>query len=463
MTIPNNQSLRTHFLPALMLAFLACCGMLTAHAANTPDEAPRPTLAEDNVLDRIVAVVNDEIILQSDFYQAIYAIEQQYKDAGEQLPPFGILQEQVMNRLIMTKLQVDRAQEQGIRVSQSDVFDAIERIAADNNLTLDGLRDQIIREGGDYGAFQRDIADQLIIQQLRDQVVHSSVQITDSEVDNLLKDPNFNAPQVHLAHIDIQLPNGATASDIQKAEEKAAQVMQALRGGMAFHRAATQYSDAQDALDGGDLGWVSLGEIPPDFAQLLQSLNTGDVSEPLHAPGGIQIFKLYERRDNTRDVVEQWHVRHILISPSELLSPAQARDKAVSIYQQLQEDPSAFIDLAKRNSSDKSTANIGGDLGWIQPQQLDSQSMQVIMAMQKGAISRPVETRQGWHIYQIEDKRQADITDETERMRARAAIGNRKAEETYDDFLRQLRSQAYIDVRIPSLRDLDGYSDANPW
>lgn len=445
---------------ALFVFLLAFALVPPAHAqflsGATPGDADD---GQPQMVDRIVAVVEEEVILQSDLDQAMQSVQQQYASSPEQLPPHDVLERQVLNRLILMKLQVQHAQEQGVRVSQNDVSNAIGNIASGNHMTPDQLRQAVSQQGGSFAAFQRNVAEQVMVQKLRDQVVQSSVQVTDAEIDNMLKDPSFSAGQVHLAHIEINLPNGASSEDIDKAKAKAEKAEQAINSGMDFSAAAIRYSEAQDALDGGDLGWRGLNEVPPGFADMVKKMQPGDVTPPLRGPSGFHILKLVDRQNSDRDVVTEYRARQILIKPSELVSPEQARKKIQDIYQQLTKDDKDFADLAKENSDDDTSANIGGDLGWFQLQDHGEAIANALQGLEKGEVSQPFQTQAGWDIVKLEGKRQSDVTDEMQRQRARMAIGNRKAQQAYEDFLRQLRSSSFVDIRIPSLRDPDQAQD----
>lgn len=442
---------------ALLILLLAFVSVPSAHAQFLSGAAPGDS--SDTRIDRIVAVVEEDVILQSDLDQAVQSVQQQYASNPGQLPPHDVLQRQVLNRLILMKLQVQRAQEQGVRVSQSDVSNAIGNIASGNHMTPDQLRQAVSQQGGSFAAFQRNVAEQVLVQKLREQVVQSSVQVTDAEIDNMLKDPSFSAGKVHLAHIEINLPNGAGPDQIAQAKTKAEKAEQAINGGMDFNAAAIRYSEAQDALEGGDLGWRGLNEIPPGFADMVKKMQPGDVTPPLRGPSGFHILKLIDRKTQGRDVVTEYHARQLLIKPSELVSAEKARKEAQDLYQKLIKDPDSFAKLAKKHSDDDTSANIGGDLGWIQLQEHGQAIADVLQNLKDGEVSKPFQTPAGWDIVMLEGKRQSDLTDEMQRKRASMAIGNRKAKQAYEDFLRQLRSSSFVDIRIPSLRDPDQAQD----
>jgi peptidyl-prolyl cis-trans isomerase SurA len=435
------------FAPLLLALAIA----LPAHAQLlTPASAPA-----SQPLDRIVAVVDEDVILQSELDQAVASVQQQYAAHPEQLPPQQVLQKQVLNRLVLMKLQIAKAQEQGIRISDADIDQAVAAVAAQNKLTPEQLRNEVERSGESYEAFRKQLGDQLMVQRLQQSVVQSSVTITDSEINNLLSSPTYRAGEVHLAHIQISIPGGADAAAIQASAEKAQQALDAIKGGMDFNAAAIRYSDAPDALDGGDLGWRKLDEIPPAFAETLASMKPGDVSAALRGPTGFHIIKLIGQREPSKQIVTEFHARQILIKPSELVTPAQAEQKARDLYERIVDKHEDFAKLAKEDSDDDTTANAGGDMDWF-PQQAWGASIAAQLAnLKDGEVSNPFQTQAGWHILQRLGTRQSDQTVELERNEARQAIGNRKAEQAYDDYLRDLRANAYVQIVAPELRDAD--------
>jgi len=437
---------------ALLLFAIAAVAVTPAHAQLLPQASQPDTTSGVQPLDRIVAVVDDGVILQSELDDAVHAVQQQYASNPGQLPPLNVLQRQVLDRLILMRLQVNKADEQGIRVSDAEVDQAVAGVAQQNHLTTDQLRMAVQQSGSSFAAFRHQLAEQLIAQRLHDSVVRDSVQITDSEINNLLASPSYKAGEVHLAHIQISVPSGATASDIQNAEAKAAEAIKAIKGGMDFNAAAIRYSDAQDALDGGDLGWRRMDEIPPAFTDTVAAMKPGDVTPALRGPTGFTILKLVGQREPQRQVITEYHARQILISPSELVTPAQAEQKAQELYQQIVNKHEDFAKLAKSDSKDDTTANAGGDMGWFAKDAWGAEIAQQLNTLKPNEVSHPFQTEAGWHILQLLGTRQADRTDEIARNQARQAIGNRKAEQAYEDFLRQLRSQAYVRVLVPELR-----------
>ena len=437
---------------APLLSILVFALALPAQAQLLPS-AGAGASAPSNTLDRIVAVVNEDVILQSELDNAVRSVQQQYASQPGQLPPLNVLQQQVLDRLILMKLQLQKADDQGVHVSDADVDQAVAAVAQQNKLSADQLRAEVERTGQDFASFRQQLSDQLTVQRLHQSVVHDSVSVTDSEIDNLLASPSYKAGEVHLAHIQISIPSGADAAAIQAAATKAEQAEAAIKGGMDFHAAAIRYSDAPDALDGGDLGWRRMDEIPPAFADTVANMKSGDVSPALRGPTGFHILKLVGQREPSKQIVTEYRARQILIKPSELVTPAQAQQKAQELYEQIVDKHADFAKLAKDNSNDDTTANNGGDMGWFAQQAWGTTIAQQLGQMKVNDVSHPFQTDAGWDILQLVGTRQSDVTVQAERDQARQAIGNRKAEQAYEDFLRELRANAYVHVLVPELRD----------
>ncbi|MEI7035820.1 peptidylprolyl isomerase [Fulvimonas yonginensis] len=445
---------------ALLLLALVAATALPAQAQLLPQAQQDATASGTQPLDRIVAVVDDSVILQSELDDAVRLVQQQYAGNPGQLPPLDVLKRQVLDRLILMKLQLAKADEQGIRVSNDDVDRAVAAVAQQNHMSPEQLRAAVEQSGQSFAAFRSQLADQLVVQRLHDSVVRDSVTITDSEINNLLNSPTYKAGEVHLAHIQISIPAGGSAADVQAAQAKAQQALDAIKGGMDFNAAAIRYSDAQDALEGGDLGWRRLDEVPPAFADVVASMKPGDVSPALRGPTGFHILKLVGQREPSRQVVTEYHARQILIRPSELVTPEQARQQAQDLYDRIVNKHEDFAKLAKEYSKDPTTANAGGDMGWFQRDQWGGTIAQQLAQLKDGEVSQPFQSEAGWHILQLEGTRKSDVTDETERNQARQAIGNRKAEQAYEDFLRGLRADAYINILVPELKNPDARDKA---
>ena len=437
--------------------------LLIAFAVMFPAYAQllTPNAQASQPLDRIVAVVNDDVILQSDLNDSVRTVEQQYAGHADQLPPMNVLNQQVLNRLILMRLQVQKAQDQGVNVSDADVDQAIKGVAQQNKLSPEQLRVEVERSGASFTAFRQQLADQITVQRLHQSVVQSSVSVTDSEIDNLLSSPTYKSGEVHLAHIQISIPGGADAAAIQTSQAKAEKALAAIQGGMDFNAAAIRYSDAADALDGGDLGWRRMNEIPAAFADTIETMKPGQVSAALRGPTGFHILKLIGLRKADRQVVTEFHARQILIKPSDLVTPAQAEQKARDLYNRIVTKHEDFAKLAKEDSKDDTTANIGGDMGWFKQDAWGQIIASKLGELKDDEVSQPFQSQAGWHILERLGTRQSDQTVQIQREQARQAIGNRKADQVYDDYLRDLRSNAYIKILVPELRSADDQAAAN--
>lgn len=439
----------------LAASFLAA--VPPAHAQLMPSAQPTPGNMSigNGSLDRIVAVVEEDVILQSELDEAINAIVRQYASNPGQLPPKDVLARQVLDRLILMRLQVQRANDQGIRVSDQDIDQAAGNVAQQNKMSLDQLRAAVEQDGFSYAAFRQQLSDQLIAQKLHESVVRDQVTVTDTEVNNLLASPTYKAGEVHLAHIQISTPAGGGANDIAQAQAKAEEAIKAIKGGMDFNAAAIRFSDAPDALDGGDLGWRRLDEVPPAFADAVATLKPGETTAALRGPTGFHILKLVDTRQPGRQIVTEYHARQILIKPSEIVTPEQAEKKAQDLYTRIVDKKEDFAKLAKDESKDTTTANNGGDMGWFAKDAWGQAIGAQIDQLKDNEVSHPIQTDAGWIVLQRLGSRQSDLTDQLQRDQARQAIGNRKADEAYENYLRELRSTSFVDIRVPELKDPD--------
>jgi peptidyl-prolyl cis-trans isomerase SurA len=441
-----------------VLAAALVAAVPTAHAQLMPQAQPAQAggaAVGNGSLDRIVAVVDDDIILQSELNEAINAIVKQYANNPGQLPPQDVLARQVLDRLILMKIQVAKANDQNIHVTDQDVDAAVANVAQQNKMSPEQLRAAVEQDGMPFASFRQQLSDQLLTQKLHESVVRDQVTVTDAEVNNLLASPTYKAGEVHLAHIQVSTPAEGGAGDIAQAQAKADEAIKAIKGGMDFNAAAIRYSDAPDALEGGDLGWRRLDEVPPAFADAVSSLKSGETTAALRGPTGFHILKLVETRQPGRQVVTEYHARQILIKPSEIVTPEQAEKKAQDIYTRVADKHEDFAKIAKDDSKDTTTANAGGDMGWFQKDAWGQAIAGQLDGLKENEVSKPFQTDAGWIVLQLIGTRQSDVTDESQRNQARQAIGNRKADEAYENFLREQRSQAFVDIRVPELKDPD--------
>jgi peptidyl-prolyl cis-trans isomerase SurA len=427
----------------LITAFAFAAAALAAphvlHAQGLPAEP----------LDRIVAVVDEDVVLKSELDTQVNRVMAQYANSPQQLPPRDVLEHQVLERLILQKLQLTRADSNGVKISDAEIDQALTGLASQNKMDLSQLRQAIQSQGMDYEQFRRSVRDELIVQRLRQRVVQSRVQVSDAEVDTLLKNGALHRGQLHLGYILISVPDGATPDQIETAKKKADETKQQIDGGMDFAAAAIRYSDAPNALEGGDLGWRNADELPPAFADASDSMKEGQVSAPIRGPNGFHIIKLLGKKDaNAAQLVTEYHARHILFKISELVSSEQAQKEAADARARIVggED---FAKVAKDKSQDTATARLGGDLGWFSGDAYGTRVAAMIKDMKPNEITQPFQTDAGWHVMQLEDTRSTDKTSELQRDQAKNMIFQRKAEDEYESFLRQIRSEAYVEVRLP--------------
>ena len=434
-----------------MNKLLATLILLLALAAPFAQAQLMPT----EKLDGIVAVLDGDVILRSELERQVATVQAQYANNPQQLPPRAELERQVLDRLIMSKLQVARADETGIRIADSEIDQTLSQIAAQNRMDVDQLRQAITRQGMSWEQFRHNVHDESLIQKLRQRVVQSRVQVSDTEIELLLKNGGVQRGQLHLGHIQITLPDGASPEQIAAAQAKAEDVARQIRDGMDFAAAAIRYSDAQNALDGGDLGWRSYDELPPAFAEIAEKLQIGQSAPPVRGPNGFHIIKLIERREATSDLVTEYHARHILVRITEIVSAAQAEKTIRDLRARILAGED-FAKLAKEFSNDTGTANLGGDMGWFVKGAYGSKIGEMLTETKVGEISEPFLSDAGWHILEPLATRTEDKTAEAERDKARQTLGSRKAEEEYGNFLRQIRAEAYIEIRLPGAAGASG-------
>jgi len=424
---------------SLLVLLLASASVATTAAAQAMPAVER--------LDRIVAVVDEDVLLQSELDRAVDNILAQSQSAVN-LPPRDIVEKQVLDRLILTRVQVARAEGTGIQVNDADVDQAVARIAEQNKISLEQLRQSLEHDGFSFEEFRKTMRDEITVQRFRQRFVQSRVQVTETEIDIALASDSLKTGEVRLSHILIGVRDGATAAQIETARARADSVVKEINDGLSFAQAAIKYSEGQQALEGGDLGWRKYEEVPSAFADLVAGMKKGEVAQPLRGPSGFHILKLVDQRsDDSAKMVTEFQARHILIQPSELMTDAAAEER-IKKLRELAVAGADFAELAKKNSQDTNTANLGGDLGWFTLTDYGPTVAQAVQALKDGEISAPFRTELGWHIMKREGIREVDRTKEYIRNQARETIVRRKAEEEYDNYLRQIRAEAYVENRL---------------
>ena len=449
----------TLFLSAALLAVLSAC------AGNPPAAAPsaaapvsqsdsttftRPP-APGTVLDSVAAIVNDDVILKSELDARVADAERQIEARHTPLPDPAVLQKQVLDEMVTNSIELQQAKNRGIAVSDDDVNQALSRIAQRNKVTLEQLPDWLKGQGYDYERFRSDIRDQIVVQNLEQQVLADQLHITQQELEDQLRSDQGSGDsetQYHVAQILVATPINPTPDDITAARKKVDIIEQKLKAGTDFSAAAVAYSEGQNALQGGDLGWRKASELPTLFAPIVTQMKPGDFSDPIQSGNGFHIVKLVEvKRSDQKVMVTQTHARHILVRTSAILNEEQAKAKIQGIYDQLKAGAD-FAKLATADSDDPGSAKQGGDLGWVDPGTMVPAFQAVMDKTQPGEISEPFQTQYGWHILQVLGRRQADQTDEDRRNRAYQAIFARKSEEVIQHWLSELKDSAFIEYHI---------------
>ncbi|WP_312318314.1 peptidylprolyl isomerase [Stenotrophomonas sp.] len=426
--------------------------VLASLIAVSTVSAPLQVLAQQTQsLDRIAAIVDEDVVLQSELDRAVNNIKAQYAGRENQLPPEDVLRRQVLERLVLVKLQVARAESSGIKIGDQELNQAINAIAQQNGTSLDALRQRLAADGVDFNDFRASVRDEITVQRLRQSFAQSRISVSEGEVDAALKQEATTGTQYHLAHILIALPEAATADQIATGQKKADGVKALLdKGELDFNAAAVRYSDSPNALEGGDLGWRTLDEIPNAFAQMMTSMKSGDVVGPLRGPSGFQLLKLVEVRDANASAggqtVTEYHGRHILIRVTDQQDNAAAKAKIDTVRARIA-GGADFQTVAKESSEDANTKGQGGDLGWFPADAFGADFGRQITGVDDGGVSQPFRTDAGWHIVQRVETRQTDAGVDNKRAQIRETIGRRKLEEEYNRFLQELRGEAYVDLR----------------
>ncbi|PKO47646.1 MAG: molecular chaperone SurA [Betaproteobacteria bacterium HGW-Betaproteobacteria-22] len=401
-------------------------------------------------MDRIVAVVDQEVITEQELESRISTLTAQLKKQGAELPDETILRRQVLERLISDALQLQYAAQTGLKVDDNQLDKTIERIAEQNKMSISEFSDALHQDGISMRKFRADIRNEITIARLREREVESRVNVTESEIDNFLttqSSSNENQDEYEISHILIRVPEDAATEDIQKTKNKVDEILAALGAGTSFAKVSASYSDAPNALEGGSLGWRTSAQLPTLFLDAIKSMQKGEVSAPLRSPNGFHILKLNDKRGgNSPLVIEQTHARHILIKLSEILSENEAKLKMDGIKERL--DNGENFEVLARQFSEDGTASSGGDLGWVNPGDTVPQFEKAMNELQNNQISEPVRSPFGWHIIQVLERRKQDMTKEAARLKARQEIRARKADEAYQDWIRELRDRAFVELRL---------------
>ncbi len=422
----------------LIIAFASYCGAPAFAAPDEPVEA-----------DRIVAVVGEEVITGYDLRTRLEAALKQLQKQGTPLPPQDVLERQMLERLIMDRVQILYAQSSGMRIDDAQLDQAINRIAANNKMTAQQFRQALEKDGIRYARFREEIRDEMTMARLREREVDSKLIISDGEVDAFLatQASTGGGEEYQLAHILLRAPESASPEQLQKLRLRGEQALKRARAGENFAELAAAFSDAPDALQGGAIGWRPLDRLPNLYAEAAGRMNPGDVSDLLRSSAGFHVVKLIGKRGGSVQAsIQQTQARHILIRVNEVVSESEARHKMETLRVRLANGED-FAELARLYSQDGSAAK-GGDLGWISPGDTVPDFERAMNALKDGEVSPVVQTPFGMHLIQVKERRQRDVSEERQRAIARQTLRERKLDEAYQDWLRQLRDRTYVENRL---------------
>jgi peptidyl-prolyl cis-trans isomerase SurA len=402
------------------------------------------------LVDRIVAVVNKDVITYSELYEAVGMAERQLARQGTPAPERRVLERQMLERLILEKAQLQLARDTGIRIDELQIDRAVERIADSNKMTLADFRRALEADGLSFDAFRNDVRQQMIMTRLREREVDNRIQVSDTEVDLFLEQQK-NRPEgaeYNIAHVLVRVPEQASPERIREARSRAEQALAEARRGEPFARVTASYSDAPDALQGGALGWRRHERLPELFANALAAMQPGDVSEVLRSPAGFHVLKLVDRRGAGSEApVRQTRLRHILIRTNEAVSESEARRKLTELRERIVSGAADFAEMARVHSED-GTATRGGELDWVYPGDTVPEFERAYEQLKIGEVSEPVRTPFGYHLIQVLERRSSDLSPERRRLQARQVLRDRKGDEAFQEWLRTLRDQTYVELRL---------------
>jgi peptidyl-prolyl cis-trans isomerase SurA len=402
-------------------------------------------------LDNIIAVVNDDVITELELGDELDMIKKQLSLQNTRLPPDDILKPQILERMILRRLQLQLADKIHLHVDDETLNRTLDNIAAQNGMSLTQFRETLGREGIDFARFRENMRNEITISRLQNQRVSNRITVTQQEIDNFLANQALlseSASEYHIGHILVSVPEAANAEAIAKARAKAEALVKRVRSGEDFEQVAIAESDGQQALKGGDLGWRQSAALPSLFAEWINQSREGQVSDPIRSPSGFHIITLHGKRSAEKPhLVTQTHVRHILIRGSELVSEDEVKQRLNGLKERI-EAGEDFAALAKAHSEDPGSAVEGGDLGWVNPGEMVPRFEEAMNTLQKGQISDVVRSRFGWHLIQVLDRRSHDNTELVQRNKARDVIRNRKTEPALENWLRKLRDEAFVEVRL---------------
>ncbi len=406
--------------------------------------------AEEQFLDRVVAIVDNDIIVQTELNRRSAAIRQQLRERNTPLPDASTFAQQVLDKMIIDRIQLHLAASNGIEVSDDELNSTLDRIAQSNELSLAEFKQQLEAEGQNYLEVREQIRSEILVTRTQERLVNPRIHISELEISNLLasEQGQKNAePLLHIGHIMIPLADAANVAELAEAQQQTDNIYQKLLDGADFAATAVATSKGPDALNGGDIGWRKPSELPKAAAAAVKDLEAGQLTQPFRVGGGFHILKVIERRGGGQQLIEQAQVRHILISPSEIRSPAEAQLLSLELHRRLNAGED-FAILAKQYSDDPGSGSNGGELGWTMDGQMVPEFEQTVHATAIGEISAPFKSQFGWHLLQVTDRRQQDFGQQILRNQARENIRKRKFDESLANWLREIRAEAYVEIKL---------------
>lgn len=414
-----------------------------AMIANTSFAAPQ-------VVDKVAAVVNNGVVLESDVDGLMQSVKLNAGQAGQQLPDDATLRHQILERLIMDQIILQMGQKMGVKITDEQLDQAIANIAKQNNMTMDQMRSRLAYDGLNYSTYRNQIRKEMIISEVRNNEVRRRITVLPQEVDALAKQigtQNDASTELNLSHILIALPENPTSEQVNDAQRQAESIVEEARNGADFGKLAITYSADQQALKGGQMGWGRIQELPGIFAQALSTAKKGDIVGPIRSGVGFHILKVNDLRGQSQSIsVTEVHARHILLKPSPIMNDQQARLKLEEIAADIKSGKTTFAAAAKEYSQDPGSANQGGDLGWATPDIFDPAFRDALTKLHKGQISAPVHSSFGWHLIELLDTRKVDKTDAAQKDSAYRMLMNRKFSEEAATWMQEQRASAYVKI-----------------
>jgi peptidyl-prolyl cis-trans isomerase SurA len=429
------------------LLFISTCLLLGTGIVGAQQTKPRTIV----VVDRIIAVVNDEVITERELAARVDFAFRQLRAQGTPPPPREVIERQVLERVINDRVQLQHSRDIGLRIDDAELDRALLRIAEQNKMSVPQLREVLAKDNVPFAKFREDIRSEITLSRLKEREIAQRVVVTEAEIDNFIQGQQAQPgrDEFNVSHILVAVPENASPEQLRTRRDRAEQALAQIRGGADFRQVAAAFSDGPEALQGGLIGWRQTDRLPTLFVDALRMLQPGQLSELLRSPNGFHILLLNERRGGAAPMlVQQTRARHILIKTNELVSETEARNRLLALKERL-DNKADFAELARARSEDTS-ASRGGDLNWLSPGDTVPEFERAMDALKPGEISAPVRSPFGWHLIEVLERRNQDMTQEGLRMNARQTLRERKTDEAYQEWVRQLRDRSYIEQRLES-------------